>query len=96
MRGFVLVPGGRYFGLLDLQEVMFATSYKVLSWAGVMAAGYGFGTSFCLTARNTSRGMIGLGIALTLAFIASATRTTTAILRTRLQLPMCRRPMPRI
>lgn len=47
----------------------FAASYPLIPWIGVMAAGYGFGTVFLLESDKRRKRLLGLGIALTLAFI---------------------------
>lgn len=58
-------PGdNRVFG-----DYTFGTGYCVIPWAGVMAAGYGFGTLFTLERATRRRWMFLLGGALTVGFV---------------------------
>jgi uncharacterized membrane protein len=52
-----------------VNEVMFATGYKLIPWAGVMAAGYGFGAVWLLERPQRRKWLLGLGTGLTAAFI---------------------------
>ena len=61
--GFALLPGAN--GLPGLFVV-----YPVLPWIGVMALGYSFGAVTRLERARRRRLVAGLGIALTLAFVA--------------------------
>jgi uncharacterized membrane protein len=46
------------------------TAYPLVPWIGVMAAGYGFGSLYLLDRNMRRKQLLGLGIALTLAFVA--------------------------
>jgi uncharacterized membrane protein len=46
------------------------TAYPLVPWIGVMAAGYGFGSLYLLQRQVRRKQLLGLGIALTLAFVA--------------------------
>jgi uncharacterized membrane protein len=46
------------------------TAYPLIPWIGVMAAGYGFGCLYLLEPRERRKQLLGLGITLTLAFVA--------------------------
>jgi uncharacterized membrane protein len=48
----------------------FSTGYRLLAWTGVIAAGYGFGALFLLDRPQRRRQLIGLGLVLTLLFVA--------------------------
>jgi uncharacterized membrane protein len=50
-------------------DVTFGTGYCVIPWAGVMAAGYGFGALMVLPQRARRRWTLLLGAGLTLGFI---------------------------
>jgi len=50
-------------------DYTFGTGYCIIPWAGVMAAGYGFGTLFQLDRPARRRWLFLIGGALTLAFI---------------------------
>jgi uncharacterized membrane protein len=47
----------------------FLALYAILPWAGVMAAGYGFGQVFTLEERRRNRILLATGVSLTLAFL---------------------------
>jgi uncharacterized membrane protein len=49
-------------------DLTFGTGYCLIPWMGVMAAGYGFGALLTLEAGKRKKELLGLGIALTLAF----------------------------
>jgi uncharacterized membrane protein len=48
----------------------FWAMYPVLPWLGVMAAGYGFGALWLLPPQRRRKELLGLGLALTVTFIA--------------------------
>jgi uncharacterized membrane protein len=50
-------------------SITFGTSYCLVPWMGVMAAGYGFGSLLLLEPRVRRKQLFGLGAALTVAFI---------------------------
>jgi uncharacterized membrane protein len=50
-------------------SLTFGTSYCLIPWMGVMAAGYGFGSLLMLEPRVRRRQLLGLGAALTTAFV---------------------------
>src|SRR5207249_3897668 len=50
-------------------NLTFGTGYCLIPWMGVMAAGYAFGALFLLAPRERKKQLIGLGLALTAAFI---------------------------
>jgi uncharacterized membrane protein len=78
-----LQDGGGFFLLPNVQGLLpdptakygykilltFATGYRLLAWAGVVAAGYGFGALFLLDRPERRRQLIGLGLVLTLLFV---------------------------
>lgn len=47
---------------------VFGCAYKIIPWAGVMAAGYAFGAFYYLDSASRRKQLYGLGAALTLAF----------------------------
>jgi uncharacterized membrane protein len=51
-------------------NITFGTGYCLVPWCGVMAAGYGFGALLRLDRATRRRELFGLGVALTLAFVA--------------------------
>jgi uncharacterized membrane protein len=51
-------------------EKLFGPAYPLLSWIGVMAAGYGFGALWLLPPRRRRPEVLGLGIVLILTFVA--------------------------
>jgi uncharacterized membrane protein len=53
-----------------LTDFRFGTGYSLLPWLGVMSAGYGFGSLFLLDRAERRRQLFGLGIALSLVFVA--------------------------
>jgi uncharacterized membrane protein len=52
-----------------LREMLFLPVYPLVPWIGVMAAGYGFGALLLLDPRKRRQELLGLGIALTIAFV---------------------------
>jgi uncharacterized membrane protein len=57
--------------VLDVYRgIKLQTAYPLVPWIGVMAAGYGFGSLYLLDRYQRRKQLLGLGIALTLAFIA--------------------------
>jgi uncharacterized membrane protein len=52
-----------------VDNLTLGTGYCLIPWAGVMAAGYGFGALFLLEARQRRQQLLGLGVALTATFI---------------------------
>src|SRR6516162_3201675 len=65
----------RVFGPLDfaslhVPELRFGTAYCLLPWLGVLSAGYGFGALYFLDSATRRRQLFGLGVAVTLLFIA--------------------------
>jgi uncharacterized membrane protein len=56
-------------GGFDIPEINFTTGYSLLPWLGVLAAGYGFGSLFLLDQAVRRKQLIGLGLALTVAFV---------------------------
>lgn len=59
---------GEQFGLF--QGKVFHPFYPLIPWIGVMAAGYGFGAFTLVEPRRRRREVLGLGLALTLLFMA--------------------------
>jgi uncharacterized membrane protein len=55
---------------LGEKDVILWPFYPLIPWAGVMAAGYGFGTLCLLPQERRRKEFIGLGLMLTFAFIA--------------------------
>ncbi|HLN27556.1 MAG TPA: heparan-alpha-glucosaminide N-acetyltransferase domain-containing protein [Gemmataceae bacterium] len=53
-----------------LQIAKFGSAYALLPWLGVMASGYGLGAIFLSDRATRRRELLGLGIALTLLFVA--------------------------
>jgi uncharacterized membrane protein len=51
-------------------EYTFGTGYCLIPWIGVMAAGYAFGSLLLLNQQTRRKELFGLGVALTVAFIA--------------------------
>jgi uncharacterized membrane protein len=49
---------------------LFVVGYPILPWLGVMLAGYGFGAVWLLERPRRRRWLIGLGLGLTLSFLA--------------------------
>jgi uncharacterized membrane protein len=67
----VLVSGSFSSGPLELGPgVYFFVAYPVLPWLGVLAAGYGFGRLWLLDRGPRRRLLLGLGVGLTLLFVA--------------------------
>jgi uncharacterized membrane protein len=61
-------------GTADITPTIhFGSGYAILPWVGVIAAGYGFGAFYLLDARERSRQLLGLGLAIILAFVALRT-----------------------
>ena len=48
----------------------FGIGYALIPWMGVVAAGYGFGALFLLAPERRRKMLLGLGVAVTLAFVA--------------------------
>lgn len=53
-----------------MQSCCFHPIYPLIPWIGVMAAGYGFGALWLLEPKVRRREILGLGLALTLTFVA--------------------------
>lgn len=51
------------------KTLVFGPGYPLVPWIGVMAAGYGFGAIFRLEPEKRIRQLLGLGLALTAAFV---------------------------
>jgi uncharacterized membrane protein len=64
----ILHHGG---SLEPFNGVHFDPAYKIVPWAGVMAAGYAFGSIFLLERRQRRPQLIALGISLTAAFFVT-------------------------
>jgi uncharacterized membrane protein len=57
--------------VLDVYRgIKLQTAYPLVPWIGVMAAGYGFGSLYLLDRHQRRKQLLGLGISLTLAFVA--------------------------
>jgi uncharacterized membrane protein len=56
-------------GTWEIGEIKFTTGYSLLPWLGVLAAGYGFGALFLLDRLQRRTQLLGLGLALTTAFV---------------------------
>ena len=58
-----------HFGEVEVPEIKFTTGYSLLPWLGVLTAGYGFGSLFLLDPVQRRKQLLGLGLALTFAFV---------------------------
>lgn len=65
---FRLVPPLQ-IGSWDVTEINFTTGYSLLPWLGVLTAGYGFGALYLLDRSQRRTQLLGLGLALTMAFV---------------------------